>query len=319
MRSANVSRSWDRVAEAQRPTALRAVRIASLAGFEEQRHELAGSVLIICGGNAYGKSRLLQSLYRRDGESALEFAEHNASSLKNWVYLDPGLLITRQMFSVSRDAAIAERIDASGYVRMKEEVLRQLSYVLGNDYSTFETSEIDADDPDSENLEAWGARQDLVYASDVIPYFRLTRGGRTYTSEAMSQGELIACTVLWALARLDEKSVVFIEEPDSALSPKSSGRCFDLVATYAHTRNLTVILTSHSSTGLAHAPISHLALLKRTTEGITTVNKATAIDLRRELENHYGKADPVRCRRCSWPPMAGDLPSGKVSRVVASI
>ncbi|GAB3263557.1 hypothetical protein GCM10027425_28060 [Alteromonas gracilis] len=284
MRSVNITRSWERAAERERPTALRAVEIARLEGFTAQRHELGGSVLIVCGGNAYGKSRLLRSLFRRDGGTALEFVAGAEDDGSAWIYLDPGLLVTRQMFSVSKDAAISERVDAAGFVRVKADVLRQLCYVLGNDYTAFETSEIDSDDPDSENLVAWGAGRDLIYAPEVIPYFRLTRDGRAYTSEAMSHGELIACTVIWALTRLDERSVVFIEEPDSALSPKSSGRCFDLVATYAHTRNLTIILTSHSATGLAHAPISHLALLKRDHAGVTSVNRASAIELRRELE-----------------------------------
>ena len=285
MRSANIDRSWERAADAERPTALRSVKLAGLDGFADQRHELSGSVLIVCGGNAYGKSRLLRALFRHDVRASLEFsAARVTESVGECVYLDPSLLVTRQMFSVSADAALAERIDASGYTRKKAEIVRQLCYVLGNDYSSFEIAEIDSDDPDSANLAAWGASQDLIYAPEVIPYFRLERDGRTYTSETMSQGELVTCTVLWALERVDENSVVFIEEPDSALSPKSSGRCFDLVATYAHTRNLSIVLTSHSATGLAHAPLAHLALLKRDTHGVTSVNPASAIELRRELE-----------------------------------
>lgn len=284
VRSSNIDRSWDRVAENDRATSLRSMTIEGLGGFADQRHELSGSVLIVCGGNAYGKSRLLRALFRGDQGVAFDFSLDDREDRTSWVYLDPGLLVMRQMVSISGDAAVSERTDASGFVRMKAEVLRQLKYVLGNDYTSFETAEIDADDPDAGNLAAWGTSQDLIYAPDVVPLFRLTRNGRTYTSEEMSHGELVACTVIWALARVDELSVLFIEEPDSALSPKSSGRCFDLLATYAHERNLTIILTSHSATGLAHAPREHLALLKRTFDGATTVSPATAIELRRELE-----------------------------------
>lgn len=258
--------------------------ISGLSGFSDQQHDLLGSVLIVCGGNAYGKSRLLRALFRGDEGATFSFSRADRADGSSWVYLDPGLLVMRQMVSISGDAAVSERTDASGFVRMKAEVLRQLNYVLGNDYSSFETAEIDADDPDAANLAAWGASRDLIYAPDVIPFFRLTRSERTYTSEEMSHGELVACTLLWALARVEELSVLFIEEPDSALSPKSSGRCFDLLATYAHERSLTVVLTSHSATGLAHAPKGHIALLKRNSDGSTVVSPASAIELRRELE-----------------------------------
>jgi energy-coupling factor transporter ATP-binding protein EcfA2 len=130
--------------------------------------------------------------------------------------------------------------------RMPAEELEQLQYVVGRDYDSISTYEVDVGDAD-----------------DEVPYFRCVASGVEYSSEQMGQGELSAHLLLWRLRNVEAGSVVLVEEPETYLAPRSQVALVDVVAALARKRNLIVIFSTHSEGILRRVPVTAVRVVQR--------------------------------------------------------
>jgi hypothetical protein len=127
-----------------------------------------------------------------------------------------------------------------------EEELALLSYVVGKNYESCQTFEIDS------------------YSDEaVFPYFFVSSGDISYGSETMGFGEMSLHLMLWQLNRIQPNSILLIEEPETYISPRSQNRLMDVVAKVALQKGLWVIITTHSPNIVSQIPNEHIKLLFR--------------------------------------------------------
>jgi len=91
-----------------------------------------------------------------------------------------------------------------------------------------------------------------------------------YTEKNFSLGEVLILNALFQLEHLSNNSLVLIDEIELALHPKVQVRFLQFLERLAHDKNLTVILSTHSSSLIKQA--SNLIYLERNSlTGIVTV------------------------------------------------
>ena len=152
--------------------------------------------------------------------------------------------------------------------------LDQLNYILGRNYSSLETFELEGDRDD-----------------ETIPYFVVTESNKQYSSLTMGAGELAVHYSLWALRRIEEPSVVVIEEPETFIAPFSQANLLNIIASIALKNGGWFIIVTHSPVVLARFPLRHIRILSRF-NGLVSVR--TPINTQ-ELGSSLGVTPIIKC------------------------
>lgn len=285
MRTARVGDNWRNLYEKSYKFKLSKITYESLKGLGTGNIEFLGGITAICGGNGVGKSTLLNAIssvlsserltkfksinVKLEGSQLIgEF--FNAGSMttrtvlvsSNVIDTDPetidiesiwidGSIHAPSMINAFSDMPnLNELLEAEEPREASSEERGLLSYIVGKDYQSCETFELE--------LDSYG----------VIPYFKVISDGVEYGSEAMGLGEISVHYLLWNLYRIDKNSVVLMEEPESYLAPRSQEALLDVIAKIAADKRLWVILTTHSPSIMKNIPMEHVRLLSRVNESV---------------------------------------------------
>lgn len=217
----------------------------------------------ICGGNGVGKSSVLHGLYlslsgdasalpprslqRLEGgrfdcviateagerEAAVKISGGKVSQLRSVDgldvhYLDVGPRCYRWLTSLAQMANIDELLESVEPAESNEEELIEIRYLTGKAYEAHAMYEIDE------------------FGDDILPYPKVSVRGRQYGFEDMGLGELALNVLHWFLKRSVRRSVLFLEEPETFVSPRSQRCLMNLVCKYAVERELNILSTTHS-------------------------------------------------------------------------
>ncbi len=263
MRAAQALHSWRRVTTDWSGNAsFKGLSSRTDSGFSASGVVLSGGLLLVAGANSVGKSRLLRSIWAERHRPEAAFTELTWMSAEpdEYSYVDLFELMTRQWQAV-QSSDVGEQVEAAGLTALRPNQVKLLSYVIGRNYESIRVAELEATDPFEET--APGAS----FRPDVVPFFEVVAGGRTYKSEQLSRGELSALTLFWVLQSAEPGTMLLLDEPDLMMSPMSARRALDMIVDDANTRKVPVAIATHSYLGLAETPRSAQVLLRVNSSG----------------------------------------------------
>jgi hypothetical protein len=260
-----------------------AVEYRGVRGLGNGQVDVAGPIALFCGENGVGKSRLLKTvvaatggpfsdflpelaafdgniqaatLTRRDGEPLRETQIAGVAEIRAFLAppgerlrvrtFDPTVQIPYLLHVIRSDKNFGDLYEGITPQSLAPEQLEELAYLVGRNYEKIEVFEI----PDYGDHE-------------ITPYFRAKTVDGAYGAEDMGLGELALLFIYWTLLHIPEESILFLEEPESFIAPRSQRALIDLIAMYALDRRLFVMLTSHSGLITERVPGHHRDLVSR--------------------------------------------------------
>ena len=232
-----------------------------------------GGITVVCGANGTGKSTLLHAVNAVLSQSAAEaefvkarieagkfLAEIASNGVVRTMALPAQGVEDREPISVVRIDASSESAELrrrfaemANFDELLESVsptiaddkaLERMSYLVGRKYEKIAIYELDAFEP-------------------LIPYFRVSSQGIEYGSEEMGLGELALHILDWRMKQAERSSILLLEEPEAHISLGSQSALMDVVAESVCTRDIWVVITTHSPTVVSRVPNDHVRLLYR--------------------------------------------------------
>ena len=110
-----------------------------------------------------------------------------------------------------------------------------------------------------------------VELNGTAPYFEVAYGNDRYYSRTMGSGEAVAFHLWWTLNRVEERSVLLIEEPQAFLSFACQGSMAKHIISVIVRKKLCVIITSHSAPLITAMPRECLRFLVRGQNGMQVI------------------------------------------------
>jgi predicted ATPase len=240
--------------------------------------ELRPPLTVVCGLNGSGKTRLLRvlaeltapgavpdsAIVRQIGAATSELTIRRAGGTTTQprpsaeeppvkvLWFDPVLLtaeIVRQFRDLGDLTDVLEGVEARPF---DADLLAFARSIIQRDYSAIESFDLAEDDLDH-------------------PYFRVRWGEAEYGAEDMALGELSVLYFLHLLSRADASTMVFVEEPESFLSPVGQVALMDCIHYYCASKAHTFLVSTHSPAIAAQVPSNHLSCVERTGPGIVAV------------------------------------------------
>ncbi|MEZ8127972.1 ATP-dependent nuclease [Enterovibrio norvegicus] len=229
---------------------------------------LAGSILSlmrgltsIAGKNGVGKSTLISSLYNslindnsnrckidslidlsnvqvtvsvlRDGQSvAIDSSELEEGEVTPYLF-DPCSYIPTYLSFVRSQYNLDEQLEQVGSKEYSNEQILNINYLTNSTYNS---------------VKVWNIEQEYD-EHPVIPYFEVERNGIKYQSSTMGIGEISLLYFFWLIERISsiaEYALLFIEEPESYLPPKTQKRLMNCLAWLVSEKGVSVVLSTHS-------------------------------------------------------------------------
>lgn len=277
MKSARVNDVWRRVTEKNLKFRLKSIKIDNKPPLKNISVELGLGLTVICGLNGVGKTTLLRllegSLLGRSSIEAKCRAELVNSGTSQVVIVRDGVEVecspegeessparlfdafsssTRllQLGTQPNFQDLLEGVEARKYEAAE---IDEVAYVIGRRYEAIEVFEIT--DPASDQDES-------------LPVFKVRFQNYVYDFNSMGLGELAALTSLWQLNRLEEGTVVLLEEPETFLSSRATVALLNVLAAKILSSGLYAVVTTHSPEILASVPFSAIRLLSMSDDGV---------------------------------------------------
>lgn len=277
--------------------------------------DLAQPCIVLGGRNGAGKSRLLRRLDDHLGEKATLVDLHHLTA--------QALVLYR-----SRDdfEAMTDEVDP---LTLSEDRLKDVQKIVGRSYDSVEwfSLELEIDDPAVADRFRWAGPD----SQPLVPFFRATYRGHSYTSAEMGLGEFSVHLLFWILELLREERerVLLFDEPDAYLPPVGVRSLLARLLRLCLKRDWSIVLSTHSEEMIALA-VDHegFTLLEVDHEGQTTAANsvddpvvATSLLTRAPIDTVafaedesacamarglLGAIDPLRERRTSFVWGGGD-------------
>ncbi|MBF6468804.1 AAA family ATPase [Nocardia beijingensis] len=109
----------------------------------------------------------------------------------------------------------------------------------------------------------------------VVPIPEGVADGRIVPAERMSRGELWVHFLLYVLRTARPGSTLFIDEPETYLSPVGHVALFDELARSTLARGVQTVVATHSTAMIARTPASMLRVLTPGPDGVRVIRPAT--------------------------------------------
>jgi hypothetical protein len=106
----------------------------------------------------------------------------------------------------------------------------------------------------------------------------------------MGLGEFALHVLLWHFGRIEPRSILLIEEPETHISPRSQQALLNVLARESTRKKVSVIVTTHSAGIVARIPREHIRLVYREGAGIHTISGPTE----NQLNAVIGVANAIR-------------------------
>lgn len=111
---------------------------------------------------------------------------------------------------------------------LDEKELSLVRYITGKSYERVDIYEIEQFDP-------------------MVPFFVVQEFGVQYDIKTMSLGEISTLNTFWRLRRATSGSFLFIDEPETFISPTAQAAMMDVIAHTALAKRLSIVISSHST------------------------------------------------------------------------
>lgn len=274
---------WRALEKRPYPRTLENLSVSNLKGFADSKIVFQKGITAICGGNGAGKTTLITALYcllasnhesfssflmeRLNGatiSAVINCTEHgeilkeledrlptdrSTQQELDVIHLDMAKQCLDTIKLFSSIANLDEMLAGVEEYIFDNKAISSISYIAGKTYSAVSAFELDMGEED-----------------EYLPYFRVTCGDVTYGSESMGLGELAAHCILWNLNRLTPKSIVLIEEPETYLAPSSQVALINSIAQLSVTKDLCIILSTHSPSIINLLPMNSIKFISRPSE-----------------------------------------------------
>lgn len=281
---------WRRVNE-ERNFGLRSVSARGVESLRRLDDELPKGLLVLCGLNGAGKTTLFRAIAETlcpdstpgirqtivtDGRFTLGLAgapttelllDDNDSGVRV-VYIDVASECWK-LLELLDEPNFQDLVDQVGAQTWSDKELQMASWAVGRRYDSIKVFEVEAPEDEEDG---------------VFGYFEVCTLGSTYTSEHMGLGELACLTALWRIWRIEAESIVFIEEPETYLSSRSSAALVDVLAEVIGKRRSYAVLTTHSATVIESVPVESLRIVERFEDG----SRLRSVDSKLEAQRHLG-------------------------------
>lgn len=198
--------------------------------FEAGSIDLSRPCTILGGRNGAGKTRALKAIAKAMGDEGVFLNLHHLIEQAHILYR-------------SRDD-LDEIADEAGSWTPTEDRTEDIQKIIGRAYDSVEWSELDLVPSEDEVAEVFKWRRDQA----VVPYFRVTHLGRTYTSPDMGLGEFSVHFLFWILEQFaDQKGLtLLLDEPDAFLPPKGVRSLLASLQGICLRRDWRLIISTHS-------------------------------------------------------------------------
>ena len=153
---------------------------------------------------------------------------------------------------VIRQANFEELLEQFEPYSLDEEEIETINYIIGKEYDSCSITEMEDIDGDG----------------TVIPYFNVQSGMSEYDSASMGVGEHFLLYLFWRIKRIEEGTLLIIEEPETFISILSQEHLINVLGERMLKKGVKVILTTHSPYILRNIPNSHVRILSRMGEEV---------------------------------------------------
>lgn len=227
---------------------------------------------VICGPNGVGKSTLIKALYAIFREDSIIPKEEPllaaGSASLSATFKGKAFTVERDLASAPLEDSIvrAEYIESSkqptsyqahfrtfdsvddiinglAKVTIDEKELGEISFLLGREYRSIDVYEYGEGD-------RW-------------PFFEVARGDDRYDTRTMGAGELACFHLWWRLKYVEEDTLLFIEEPETYISPYAQKSFAALLMQFLFQRRCVAIVVSHSASFVEAAPAQSVIFVTR--------------------------------------------------------
>lgn len=318
MREAKVQDHWRHVYTNPYHNSLVSFRYSNIVGLGNGEIHFRGGISAICGGNGVGKSTVLDAIagtlispeyaknhiaHRRFPSTVLEaeliingtrvtrrmtFSDDGQDSTGDIdceiTLLNPATLALSVISFLNKMENFAEVLESLEPRVASDVELRELSYIVGKQYDSLETYEVEDYSLGKDTTDRTSGANDVTMP---FPYFRVTTGSVTYSSETMGFGELSLFILVWTLKRVSENSILLIEEPETYISPSSQKKLMNFMARMSDIRHIWIVLTTHSASIVEHIPLDKITLLSRSNVGVSVIDTPSQFQLDEVLDKSH--------------------------------
>lgn len=144
-------------------------------------------------------------------------------------YLDFELSTSIQSYMIQQ-TNLEEALEQYEEFELKEDLISEISYLVGKEYTSCGVREFD----------------DIDGYNDSLPFFKVSVGGEEYDSTNMGTGEHFLLYLFWCINKADKGTIIIVEEPETFISISSQVHFADFLAEKIVRKGLIVILTTHS-------------------------------------------------------------------------
>lgn len=230
----------------------------------------------IAGKNGVGKSTLIASLYNalisdnsnrceietlidltniqvsvsimRDGKPIFVNSTDLEEGEVTAYLFDPCSYVPTYLSFIRSQENIDEQLEQVGCKEYSNEQLLNINYLTNTTYSS---------------VKVWNIEQEYD-EHPLLPFFEVERNGVTYQSSTMGIGEVSLLYFFWLIERIaniNECALLFIEEPESYLPPKTQKRLMNCLAWLISEKGVSVVLSTHSEHILSFINPEHINLM----------------------------------------------------------
>jgi predicted ATP-dependent endonuclease of OLD family len=138
-------------------------------------------------------------------------------------------------------------------------------------------------------------------------------GSKIFDNTSMSQGELWVHYVRWFLEhQVDKGNLALLDEPEAFLAARGHRPFIDEIARHALSRDLQIIIGTHSAEVLSRFPITNIRMCVQDGNGIRVVTPESHLKIRENI----GLETPVHGLVLVEDEMAGQLLSGIFAHMI---
>ncbi|EGU35388.1 hypothetical protein VIBRN418_00325 [Vibrio sp. N418] len=272
---------------------------------------LAGANLVlnkginaIAGKNGVGKSTIISSLYnniRNDNSNRCEI-----NTLLDSAYASITLKQKKTATGEHEDVCVTT-IDSSDvtaylfdpcsyipkyldFVREQRNLDEQLDQVASFEYDASKLDNINyLTNSNYQRVTVWNIEGEYE-SHPLLPYFEVESNGVTYDSKNMGLGEIALIYFFWLMERIasiNENAIIFMEEPESYLPPKTQKRLMNCVSWLAAQKGVSVLISTHSEHVLSFLNDKQIQLIidsgreKKFIHGIEAVDTVLELGLQK--------------------------------------
>lgn len=262
MRKAEASHNWSKLREAAPfPSRLSSVTFSGIAGLFDTTVDFESPITMVCGLNGVGKTIFLRLLWAaldwdnakdasawarlQAGKVALSLFANNTPikrTFESGNLIEAGVIpenvksvfidVPREAFELQdffqKIVSIRDTLNGVDPIVLEEKELALVRYITGKSYEKVEIYEIEQFDP-------------------MVPFFVVQEFGVQYDIKTMSLGEISTLNTFWRLRRATAGSFLFIDEPETFISPTAQAAMMDVIAHTALTKRLSIVISSHST------------------------------------------------------------------------